>query len=217
VSKIPRAGQASYRYWTAPEVERLLELVGETPFVHVCREWNRWANKEGIPNRSPQSIRKKLTGLGESTVCLGRWVRLGDVAHLLGKDRSTIQKWANAGWVSYIVYGHQSCILRADLRRLARERPILFAGCDRQGLVQLLEDEDLAESILAAYPQRYQSSINGKRVLWVDRMQAFPSYAAAGRAAHICSKAIRLGVIEGRPVCGYRFVLLGPDGRQAAA
>ena len=213
----PRAGQSSYRYWTDPEVERLLELVGETPFVQVCREWNRWANKEGIPNRSPQSIRKKLTCMGESTVCLGRWVRLGDAARLLGKDRSTIQKWALDGLVNRYRAGSQSCILRADLRRLARERPRLFAGCDRRGLVQLLQDEDLADDILAAYPQRYQSSINGKRVLWVDRMQTFPSYAAAGRAAHVCSKAIRLGVIEGRPVCGYRFVLLGPDGRQAAA
>lgn len=205
----PRAGQASYRYWTEPETEKLLELVGDTPFLEVCRAWNSWAGRHGIAPRSPQSIRKKAQWLGESFICTGRWVRVGDVAQLLGKHRSAIQKWHKAGWIHCYIAGHQSCVQRDELRRLARERPRLFAGCEREGLFQLLEDERLADWILEQYPERYQSCRNGKRVLWVDRGTVFPSYAAAGRAAHVCPKAIRLSIIEGRRACGYRFALLG--------
>ena len=199
----PRGGQASYRYWTPPEIEKLLELAGDLPFASLVREWNRWAKLHDMPRRSSQSIRKKLTALGESTCTYGAWIRLGDVAALLGKDRSTIGLWARRGLVKYHRAASQSCILRADLKRLARRKPQLFAGCPRAGLVQLLEEEELADSILSAYPERYQSVVTGRRVLWVDKQQVFPS--AAARAANVSHHAIRKAIAEGRTTCGYRF------------
>jgi hypothetical protein len=201
----PRGAQVAYRYWTKEETDKLLQLVGNMPFEAVVREWNRWASKAGIEPRSQQSLRKKAQGMGETVRSYGAWVRVGEIALLLGKHRSTIHKWIADGLVSQHGAGHASAVPRVDLRRLARHKPQLFGGCERTALVQLLEDEALADAVLEQCPKRHQSSLNGRRVLWVERGLVFPSYAAAGRAAFICPKAIRRGVLLDRPVCGWRF------------
>lgn len=195
----------SYRYWTAAELDKLEEFAGATTFSTLCNRWNTWAKQQGVPRRSPDSLRKKAQEQGWTVLAWGDQVLIGTVAKLLGKHRSTIQEWVRSGWVTRCGNGRSSAISRLELRQLARENPHLFGGVPRADLVQLLELEDLVDWILEQAPKRWQSSRNGTQVRWVDRGLVFPSYAAAGKAAHIDSKAIRRGAIEGKPVCGMRF------------
>lgn len=198
----------TYRRWSAAELDKLEELVGESPFRMACHRWNSWASQQGLPRRTPQSLRKKAQAQGWTTFAWGDAVLVGTVAKLLGKHRSTLQLWVRAGWITRQGKGRASAFSRLELRQLARQRPQLFGGVDRRALVQLLELEDLVDWILEQCPKRWQSSVNGRRIRWVERGLVFSSYVAAGKAAHIHSKAIRKGVIEGRPVCGWRFELV---------
>lgn len=195
----------TYRLWTPAELDKLEEYVGQTPFQQACHRWNHWAGQQGIPTRTAQSLRKKAQELGLTAFAWGDMVLIGTVSKLLGKNRTTVQRWVQGGWINRHGTGRASALSRKELRALARDRPQLFGGVDRCALVQLLEDERLVDWLLEQAPRRWQSSRNGHRIRWVNRGLEFPSYAAAGRAAHIDSKAIRQGVIEGRLVCGWRF------------
>lgn len=195
----------TYRRWSRVELDKLEDLVGQTTFDQACRLWNSWAAQEGIEQRSKQSIAKKAAEQGISRNPWGDWLLVGEVAQLLGKHRSTIRNWVNAGWIRRRGTARASAVCRVDLRRLARKRPQLFGGVDRGALVQLLESEDLADWVLERYPQRWQDRYHGHRVVWLDRGLVFDSYVAASKAAHVNSKAIRQSIIEQRPVCGMRF------------
>jgi hypothetical protein len=195
----------TYRFWTREELDKLEGLVGQVPFPQACKRWNCWAATQGIPSRTSQSLRKQAQKQGWTALPWGEMVLVGVAAQLLGKHRSTLQEWISNGWVTRYGRGRASSLSRMELRRLAREKPQLFGGVPRPELVQLLEVEELVDWVLEQAPRRWQSSRNGHRIRWVNRGQVFDSYAAAGRAAHVCSKAIRQAIIEGRDVCGYRF------------
>lgn len=198
----------TYRRWTAEELDKLEELIGQTAFDRACSRYNFWAKGQGIPERTKQSLRKKAQEKGWTVRAWGDWVLVGTVAELLGKHRSAVHKWIAAGWLTREGGAHSSAVSRLELRRLARQRPQLFGGVERSRLVQLLEVEELVDQILEQAPKRWQGSRNGCRVRWVNRGQVFDSYAAAGRAAHIDRHAIRQGIAEGRLVCDQRFELV---------
>lgn len=199
------SNRTQYRRWTEAETLWLQELAGDLPFHLVMSQFNHWAGKQGLPHRSPDSVRKKLRHLGTSRVPVGAWIRLGDVAQMLGKDRSTIRLWSTSGLLRYHRAGRYSSVNRDDLIRLARNRPRLFAGCDRSGLLLLLEDEALVTGILQRFPRRYSAAGRGRRVRWVDTGQVFPTYREASAAAHICRQAISAALRDGRTVAGMRF------------
>lgn len=193
------------RAWTKEEAWQLQELAGDMPFVLVVQQWNIWATRNGIPHRTSISLRRKLAAIGGTGRAFGSWLCLGDVARMLGKHRSTVLQWANAGFIRYHKGGPYSSVNRDDLIQLARERPQLFAGTDRDNLLLLLEDADLADSILERYPRRYWGVGRGRRVRRVDTGQVFATCQAAAQAANLHYTAITKALREGRPAAGMRF------------
>ena len=195
-----------YRAWTPAETLQLQELAGDMPFVYVAQQFNNWASRHGIPHRSVASLHKKLRALGGSCRCSGTWLQIGDVAQMLGKSRSTISLWChNHPWIRYHKAGHNSSVNRDDLIRLARERPQLYAGTDRDNLILLLEDEELADSILERFPRRYWAKGRGKRVRWTDTGQVFETLKDAAAATNLDYSSIGKALRQGRPAAGLRF------------
>lgn len=178
------------------------------PFAMVVRKWNTWATGNGIPRRTAHGIRKKLRSLGASGRACGSWLCVGDVARMLGKHRSTILLWAQEGLVRHHKNGPHSCVNRDDIIKLARRRPLLFAGVDRDNLLLLLENEKLVSSILERYPCHYCGAGRGRRVRWVDTGQVFETYAEAAEAASLHYTSVSKAVREGRPAAGLRFELV---------
>lgn len=193
------------RAWTEDEALWLQELAGDMPFPVVHQQFNKWAKRNGIPMRSADSLHKKLRKLGISRRAEGMWICSGDVARMLGKDRSTIQNWCSAGLLRRHRAGRFTSVSREDLIGLAHERPRLFAGCDRSNLLLLLEDEDLVDGILQRFPRRHSAAGHGRRVRWVDTGQVFNTYREAGIAAHVSDKTICKALHQGRLACGLRF------------
>lgn len=198
----------SYRLWTPAEIEQWAELVGECPFPLAMRRWNAWATAQGLPKRSAHSLQHKARDLKMSTMAtVGDWVTIREICLLTGRHRTTISEWVEKGWVSRYVYGRASAVPRIDLRRMAREHPVALGGVERGNLVQLLEDEVLADAVLRQYPRPYRSCRSGQSVICVDRGQRFPSYSAAGKTLHMHPHTIRNAVLQDRPACGMRFRL----------
>ena len=194
-----------YRAWTEAETLRLQELAGDMPFLMVCQQFNGWAVRNGIPPRSTSSLEKRLRRLGTSRRTHGSWLCVGDVARMLGKNRSTVLLWATNGWIRHHKAGSCSSVSRDDLIRLARERPRLYAGADRSNLLLLLEDEDLVTEILRQFPRRYCATGRGRRVRWMDTGQEFPTCRAAAKAANLHYTSVSKAIREGRPAAGLRF------------
>lgn len=201
----------TYRMWSEAELQQWQDLVGESPFPLAVRRWNRWAEAQGLPRRSRDSLRHKAKQMGISTLpVLGDWVTIGQIKRLTGRDRTTINQWIEKGWITRYRHGIASAVRREDLRRMAREHPVALGGCDRGDLVQLLEDEQLADAVLRRHPRRYQGRGNGQAVICETLHRQFCSYAEAGRKLHMDRHTIREAALEGRPACGLVFRLAEP-------
>lgn len=198
----------TYRMWSEAELQEWQDLVGELPFPMAVRRWNRWAEAQGLPKRSRDSLRHKAKELRLSTLPqLGDWVTIGDVKRLTGRDRTTVSQWVAKGWIKRYYHGIASAVRRKELRRLAREHPVALSGCDRGDLVQLLEDEELADAVVRQFPRRYQSKCHGQAVICETLGRRFRSYAEAGRALHMDRHTIRRATLEGRRAGGMTFRL----------
>lgn len=189
--------------WTRVEVEMLEDLTGNSPFPAVVQQYNSWAKANGHPIRSRRALEHKVYTLVDSRASYGRWVGVGDVARALGRSHQTIWEWAQQGWIRRIHAGAASAVARDDLIRLAQERPTLFGGAPRDGLLLILEDHDLVDQICRDYPAMVGGMGGRYPIRWQGKV--FPSIAQAARAAHVSPSAIRLGLKEGRLVCGMRF------------
>lgn len=197
--------RSSYK-WTQAELDKLDDLLGNLPFPHVVQHFSRWLTAEGLRPRSRRSVEHAAYKLAGSRLPFGRWVRVGDVARALDRWPSTVWDWAKRGWIRRIHAGTASAVCRDDLIKLARQRPELFGGSPREGLLLILEDPDLVDQIRRDYPSRVAGIGGTRRVRWHG--QVFPSIGAAARAAHVSEAAIRAGLKAGRLVCGMKFEAL---------
>lgn len=184
--------------WTDAECQHLLDLLGDLPFPVVVACYRRWASQHNFPVRTAKGIKVRAYRLGQSLRPTGQWLSSTAIAELLGKDRTSVSRWGTRGWVRR----RKRFMLRADVVKLARQRPWLFGGCERGGLVQLLENEALADSILAAYPKRCCQPL---AVVCTTTGQWYHSAHAAAMACFMDRRSVVLAMREGREVFGLRF------------
>lgn len=193
-----------WRTWQPAEVEKLQALAGELPMPLLLQRWNTWARRMGMPPRTEASLRRKALELGLSLVPRGEWVAIGAAARQLGRSIGCLQEWTRHGWLRH----RRGVIWRPSLVALARERPHLFAGCNSSGLRELLQDQELADGILAAYPRCRAMPCRPRPVECLTTGQVFPSLRAAGRALYLDGSAVALAVRKGREAAGLRFRLV---------
>lgn len=192
-----------WRTWRPSEVQRLQTLIGQAPMPLVTRRWNQWAAQHGVPPRSEAGLRRKAHAMGWSVACCGAWVTLAAAARLLTRSRRSLQSWMQQG----LVVHRRGVIQVASLRRLAQSRPWLFAGCPREGLLELLQDTGLVDQLVAAYPCRRSSPRAPHPVECISTGQRFESMRAAGRELYLDGSSIGKAIKEGREAAGLRFRL----------
>lgn len=193
--------------WSAAELAQLEDMLGNMPFTLLCRRWNAWAKAGGYPPRTERGLAHKANALG-SRRSFGRWIGIGDVARALDRWPATIWSWSRRGWIRRYAAGSASAVHRGDLQELACNRPELFSGASREGLLQVLDDEELVDAILERHPKRVACLGGKRRVQWVDAGIVFPSIAAAARRLHVTESTIRGALLEQRSVCGHQLVAL---------
>jgi hypothetical protein len=195
--------------WTPEELASLEAISGYTYTPKVVEVYNRWAKRSGLPKRTKASILSTCSRHKISRKADGFFLTSGKIAELLGVAIDIPQRWAERGYVPTIHSGKQydpRYFKRSDLVRLAKQRPDLFGGIERDRLFALLEDEDLADSIAARFPRRKGS---GTPVQAVESGRIFPSVSAAARALHCTPQGIHSAMRINGTCAGFSWRKVG--------
>lgn len=196
--------------WTQAEIDKVESLAGDTPSRKLAERYNKWAYAHGYPRRTLKAIRHICSNRKISLIPQGDYVTTGYIAKLLGVTIYSPQGWIDRGLIKYRQNSKQgyTYIQRKHIRELAIKRPHLFAGVDYNGLFALLEDEELAASILAEYPDRrkvYFSIRPPRAVRAVELNRVFSSVGEAARAAYVARQGIQQAIKRGGRAGGYRW------------
>ena len=197
-------------HWTETELNRLAEFAGDLPRPRIAGVYNTWAAKNGYVLRSTRAIWVKAYKSGMSLRAIGTFMKTGAIAEVLGINATTVEQWG----VRYADFPRQKIgshyyIHRNDLRRWAAKHKHLFGGIPYCNLVQLLEDETLAELIITTHPHRPTGlETSSKLIRCITTDTVYPSISAAARAIHVTYQAIACAIREQRQCCGLQFELI---------
>jgi hypothetical protein len=181
----------------------LFSLAGDMPFSRIKQVYDSWCNTHGLPIRTDRALRRRLEDNGYSLRSVGEWLTTAMVAELIGTSTLAIARWCNNGWVTVHREGHRRYISRKSLRKLARQRPILFSGANRDNLFQLLEDDELVTSIRQQYPTRAWAQ--PVKVRCIQTGKVYPSIKSAALAVYVTPQAIRHAINRGYRTAEYNW------------
>lgn len=196
--------------WSNAEDQQLISMVGSLPFQILCSGYNAWARSEGHPQRTRNAIGKRIKVLNAgSLIPVGDYLTTGSICLMLQCSDMVVHRWVKKGFIeaytfkgSHYEQGRSNTtdrrtfyFRRKEIVQLARDMPHLFAGCTKQNLFLLLEDEELSESIAENHPRR-----NGapRPIKNLDTGHTFPSAKKAADWANKFSpfRTDRTGVAQ---------------------
>jgi hypothetical protein len=185
------------RKWSDDELNQLQWLLGDLPWPLVVQRFNIWAKRNGHVQRTELAMRRKVEQFGGSRRAVGAWITTGLVCQLMGVSHETPLRWLRDGWITSLRFGdgpaHNHYIKRQDLRKLARLKPHIFGGQDEATLIQLLDQERLAKTLVAMeLPLPRQR----KPVVCIETGRRYPSIGKAARAVYVTPS--RLQKVVGR-------------------
>ena len=199
--------------WSEQELDMLLTLLGELPPELLISEYNRWAKRHGFVIRTPTSIRGKIYRMGLKTMPDGEYITATMAASLLGCGHDVIASWVRRGWLRGLKIGSKKnskvWIRRSDLRALAKRKPEYFNGRSYQGLIYLLEDEDLVDKITSTKWQRCYG--RPRPVVMLSTGRRFGSMKAAAQAIGVGQSTLRESVVNGWMCAGSRWTFARID------
>lgn len=195
--------------WVEPELETLLSMLGDMPWLMVVTKYNAWAIAHGYPERTELGMRRKVEQHRISRRPVGAWITTGLICQLMGVSQETPLRWLRDGFIPSMRYGkgnaHNHYIKRKDLQQLARQRPHLFGGQTLDTLIQLLDHERLAAALVAMeMPHPRQS----KPVVCLETGRRYPSMGSAARAVYVTPSRLQKVVdCPGKTAAGYHWAV----------
>lgn len=191
--------------WTRNEILAIEGLAGDVPPVKITEYYNKWAKKNGYPERTYWAISSLMVRNGISRKAEGEWVTSRYISKTLGVSIDIPQRWAEKERIKCYHNGSRRSprfYKRSDILRLAREQPELFGGIPADRLFILLEDYELCETIVKTYPYKKSS---GRAVIAVESGMMYPSVCAAARAVSVCPQSISFALRRGGTSAGYHW------------
>lgn len=188
--------------WSQVEIERLDFLAGDHSFLEVVRRYNAWAAANGYPARTDRAIERAGLKRGITFRPCGLRVTLGAIRDAIGCTQHQAYRILDRCRCHQRRKRARRYVLRTELKRLARRHPELFSAAPRENLVQLLEDENLADWIITHPPARFGIS---RPIRCQETGDTFPSIAAASRANFIHSTQIKRALHDGVTAAGFHW------------
>lgn len=188
--------------WGPAEVDRLDQLAGDVPICSLAEYFNRWARKNGYPERSRRALTDRAHAMGLSLIPVGRWMRTTTIAGILGVHEETIRRWVARYHLPAVLDGSSWTVRRRDLVQFAKRRPELFGRTPAPVLLMLLENNALAEKISAAHPRKLSDC---RRVRNLDTLKIYPSATEAARRHFITRQTMATAIRTGGTAAGYHW------------
>lgn len=192
--------------WSDAELNQLEAIAGDFPIRQIARIYNCWASANNYPKRSYYTILK--TGYKHNLRFrpIGRQITHGVIMHVLEITAHQAHLILDYCQTRQRSLKSRRYVERVELRRIARRQPELFAMATRANLVQLLEDEGLADWILQHQPQRLGR--NRKPIRCVETGQVYPSILAASRAVPIDRNWLTRSIRRGTTAAGFHWTYI---------
>jgi len=188
--------------WTKSELEMLQSMVGDFPWVMLPDRYNARASSNGWPTRSEIGLRRKCEDLRLSRRCVGEWITAGMVRRLMNVSYETVSRWVRRGYLIAFKPSTVLFIRRDSLCAMAIERPQYFGGQSRSVLVQLLDNESLADSIVA---MKLPSPKQRRAVLCVETGRRFETISEAARSVYVTYQRLQRAIREGQRSVGFHW------------
>lgn len=195
-------------HWQREELDYLRDLVGDYPMSFIVEDFNAWAARRGRPQRSKASIARQLMVVLKASSLPtehAEWLTTRDLAKHLGRCHEAIGIWIRRGFFNPShVYkdGHGWFVSRDGLRHLAFTKPHTLKTLTREKLLELLEDEELADFVFAAEVRSRPARVP---LACIETGEHYPSLLAAAKALGTVPSNISQSIKLGRPAKGFHF------------
>lgn len=199
--------------WTAPELEHLEQLAGDHPMAEVATRYNRWAKANGLPSRTLPALGQAGYNRGVTFRPYGAMVTHQALCTYLGLTKGQAAKLLDQASCRQLRPRGRRYVTRKELRRLARQHPQWFAGATTANLVQLLEDEKLAEWCKQHQPIRYGRNCSPVRC--IETGLVYPSVMAAAAAVFVTRHWLHYSLRTGCRAGGFHWQYLNDSDRQS--
>lgn len=188
--------------WTEPELDKLEQLAGDLPMAQTIAKYNRWAKANGFPQRSISAVARAGHKRHLSFRPFGAMVSRQALCTYLGLTAGQGHLLLDIAKCHQLQPGGRRYVARIELRRLARRHPEWFAGAPLANLVQLLEDEKLAEWVKEHQPRRH---LNRSPVRCIETGMVYPSVTAAAGAVFVERAWIHRAIRHGHTAAGFHW------------
>lgn len=195
--------------WTDPELDHLEQLAGDYPMAEVVTRYNRWAKANGLPLRTLPAISRAGLKRGLSFRPFGACVTMSALRLHLGLTAAQAQQLLALATCQQLQPGGRRYVTRSELRRVARLHPEYFAGATTTNLVQLLENEQLAQWVKEHRPIRLGR--NRSPVRCIETGMVYPSVTAASAAAFVDRNQLHRSLRTGCSAGGFHWQYVHDD------
>lgn len=196
--------------WSEAELSQLEMFAGDMPRATAINTYRSWAAKNGMPRRTETAIEGAIYRHGMSLRATGRWLTMSNIAAQLGITHECPQRWVTQGLLSATRIGKcarmVSYVRRRDLVAFARAHPQSLGGVERSRLVMVLEDEALADAIVANHSRR---PWHRKPVRCVESGRIWPTVRAAAKEVFVTRQAITYALRTGGTAGGWHWQEVG--------
>jgi hypothetical protein len=202
------ASRPPHAHWTPDDYAQLQHLAGDYPLRLLTQLFNRWARLNNRPARTAKAIEHQARALGLSLESTGEYILASTFQHYYAPKNDLVTKklrrWHSDGLLRLYRIGRHLFVRRSQIRRMALRYPALFAHIPRPDLVQLLDSESAADTVLLTPPAKPYNRVRPVRCLTTGTL--YPSVAAASRAVYVARRSIRYAADGIRPhAAGYRW------------
>jgi hypothetical protein len=202
------ASRPPHARWTPNDNAQLQFLAGDYPLPLLTQQFNRWARANDRPTRTAKALEHQARAFGISLESTGEYITASTFLYYYNPshDRTytKLRRWHLHGLLRLHRIGAHFFVRRSQVRRMALRHPTLYAHIPRPDLVQLLDSESAADTVLLTQPAKPHNRFRPVRCLTTDTL--YPSVAAAARAVYVTQKTIRHAAEGFRPTAaGYRW------------
>lgn len=202
------ASRPPHAPWTPDDHAQLQHLVGDYPLPLLTQHFNRWARSNNRPTRTAKAIEHQARAFGLSLESTGEYILASTFQQYYSPKNDLVikklRRWHSDGMLRLYRIGRHLFVRRSQIRRMALRYPALYSHIPRSSLVQLLNSEPAADTVLLSPPAKPHARLRPVRCLTTGTL--YPSVAAASRAVYVARRSIRYAADGIRPhAAGYRW------------